>query len=150
MIRRPPRSTRTDTLFPYTTLFRSQRFAVRPAARGRRRVSLFGLQHRRRHPCLESGRDVVAHRRGQLPRRSLTQRSHAEFRRALRSEGRDAHRRLYRRLLAGVVLRSEERRVGKDVSVSVDIGGRSTNKQKKIIKTRRNNVQIYQYRTIKK
>src|SRR3546814_9803631 len=27
MIRRPPRSTRTDTLFPYTTLFRSK---VRP------------------------------------------------------------------------------------------------------------------------
>src|SRR3546814_7473516 len=24
MLRRPPRSTRTDTLFPYTTLFRSQ------------------------------------------------------------------------------------------------------------------------------
>src|SRR3546814_11737663 len=43
MIRRPPRSTRTDTLFPYTTLFRSeaagdgktfglsQRFLDRPA-----------------------------------------------------------------------------------------------------------------------
>src|SRR3546814_7010119 len=38
MIRRPPRSTRTDTLFPYTTLFRSagqaeheQQFAVKPA-----------------------------------------------------------------------------------------------------------------------
>src|SRR3546814_11339932 len=30
MIRRPPRSTRTDTLFPYTTLFRSG--LVRPAA----------------------------------------------------------------------------------------------------------------------
>src|SRR3546814_15010037 len=29
MIRRPPRSTRTDTLFPYTTLFRSAR-AQRP------------------------------------------------------------------------------------------------------------------------
>src|SRR3546814_20190111 len=28
MIRRPPRSTRTDTLFPYTTLFRSQRRPV--------------------------------------------------------------------------------------------------------------------------
>src|SRR3546814_1313118 len=28
-IRRPPRSTRTDTLFPYTTLFRSVRLAVR-------------------------------------------------------------------------------------------------------------------------
>src|SRR3546814_12528056 len=28
MIRRPPRSTRTDTLFPYTTLFRSDREAA--------------------------------------------------------------------------------------------------------------------------
>src|SRR3546814_14578855 len=28
MIRRPPRSTRTDTLFPYTTLFRSQAGAL--------------------------------------------------------------------------------------------------------------------------
>src|SRR3546814_13355251 len=28
MIRRPPRSTRTDTLFPYTTLFRSVRAAL--------------------------------------------------------------------------------------------------------------------------
>src|SRR3546814_11357292 len=28
MIRRPPRSTRTDTLFPYTTLFRSARIAL--------------------------------------------------------------------------------------------------------------------------
>src|SRR3546814_8935002 len=28
MIRRPPRSTRTDTLFPYTTLFRSPGFIV--------------------------------------------------------------------------------------------------------------------------
>src|SRR3546814_16716211 len=28
MIRRPPRSTRTDTLFPYTTLFRSHRRAA--------------------------------------------------------------------------------------------------------------------------
>src|SRR3546814_9479845 len=32
MIRRPPRSTRTDTLFPYTTLFRSQRRSQRVAA----------------------------------------------------------------------------------------------------------------------
>src|SRR3546814_10665611 len=28
MIRRPPRSTRTDTLFPYTTLFRSAAFFI--------------------------------------------------------------------------------------------------------------------------
>src|SRR3546814_20787379 len=32
MIRRPPRSTRTDTLFPYTTLFRSRPELVRHAA----------------------------------------------------------------------------------------------------------------------
>src|SRR3546814_6277447 len=32
MVRRPPRSTRTDTLFPYTTLFRSTRGADWPPA----------------------------------------------------------------------------------------------------------------------
>src|SRR3546814_18369871 len=32
MIPRPPRSTRTDTLFPYTTLFRSNRLAQRVVA----------------------------------------------------------------------------------------------------------------------
>src|SRR3546814_2099946 len=41
MIRRPPRSTRTDTLFPYTTLFRSHRFG-----RGRRLVEHRGVRHR--------------------------------------------------------------------------------------------------------
>src|SRR3546814_13283293 len=30
MIRRPPRSTRTDTLFPYTTLFRSRQHRHQP------------------------------------------------------------------------------------------------------------------------
>src|SRR3546814_9931839 len=34
MIRRPPRSTRTDTLFPYTTLFRSGRPSEHDAAIG--------------------------------------------------------------------------------------------------------------------
>src|SRR3546814_4090210 len=34
MIRRPPRSTRTDTLFPYTTLFRSHKCARRKIGRG--------------------------------------------------------------------------------------------------------------------
>src|SRR3546814_10761321 len=32
MIRRPPRSTRSDTLFPYTTLFRSNAFFVKDGA----------------------------------------------------------------------------------------------------------------------
>src|SRR3546814_2914887 len=35
MIRRPPRSTRTDTLFPYTTLFRSQAEKPGPGGGGR-------------------------------------------------------------------------------------------------------------------
>src|SRR3546814_20788870 len=34
MIRRPPRSTRTDTLFPYTTLFRSVRVGRCSGGRG--------------------------------------------------------------------------------------------------------------------
>src|SRR3546814_3639045 len=38
MIRRPPRSTRTDTLFPYTTLFRSIKHLVSPDT-PRRRVT---------------------------------------------------------------------------------------------------------------
>src|SRR3546814_4776430 len=35
MIRRPPRSTRTDTLFPYTTLFRSHGHATEAVRDGR-------------------------------------------------------------------------------------------------------------------
>src|SRR3546814_8194830 len=34
MIRRPPRSTRTDTLFPYTTLFRSEQVRTRYSLSG--------------------------------------------------------------------------------------------------------------------
>src|SRR3546814_6801325 len=63
MIRRPPRSTRTDTLFPYTTLFRSRRSPrshgacapafVRPAPRT-------PLRHRRplRRPSVYVRRSV--------------------------------------------------------------------------------------------
>src|SRR6056297_3816953 len=44
MIRRPPRSTRTDTLFPYTTLFRSGD-PEKPSDRRLRR-----LRRRQKHP----------------------------------------------------------------------------------------------------
>src|SRR3546814_15916635 len=54
MLRRPPRSTRTDTLCPYTTLFRSRR-DLRPLDRrahpGPRRPDC----PRRRAPCRRSG-----------------------------------------------------------------------------------------------
>src|SRR3546814_6319323 len=39
MIRRPPRSTRTDTLFPYTTLFRSIRQSVEAEIAHARKIS---------------------------------------------------------------------------------------------------------------
>src|SRR3546814_16494684 len=58
MIRRPPRSTRTDTLFPYTTLFRSLSAAVGQrqveeavaALRHARARAFDHRRHRRRHP----------------------------------------------------------------------------------------------------
>src|SRR3546814_2413897 len=54
MIRRPPRSTRTDTLFPYTTLFRSPR-VVRDDAEERvvRLARLVDLAWRNAQPFLE-------------------------------------------------------------------------------------------------
>src|SRR3546814_1025855 len=56
MRRRPPRSTRTDTLFPYTTLFRSDR---------RQRVEsgiMLDIGHRRRRIGYEEHAVVVLHR----------------------------------------------------------------------------------------
>src|SRR3546814_2583005 len=53
MIRRPPRSTRTDTLFPYTTLFRSPA-VLQPAAQLRRADV----------PGRAGGGDVVEHLAG--------------------------------------------------------------------------------------
>src|SRR3546814_10091263 len=53
MIRRPPRSTRTDTLFPYTTLFRSQLAVVHGRAGipvGTRRSGCISPQPQQRSP----------------------------------------------------------------------------------------------------
>src|SRR3546814_16343435 len=62
MIRRPPRSTRTDTLFPYTTLFRSDR-------RGRGVAVLAPLhpqQYRHHHPGEDQERTGLVHQAGRL------------------------------------------------------------------------------------
>src|SRR3546814_2697487 len=58
MIRRPPRSTRTDTLFPYTTLFRSPAVERAAAVEEQRRdpVRIAGM-HPERHP--QEGIDVA-------------------------------------------------------------------------------------------
>src|SRR3546814_3672397 len=57
MIRRPPRSTRTDTLFPYTTLFRS---CDDPAPRARL-AALIGYAQDRlaRHGAIASGSQIL-------------------------------------------------------------------------------------------
>src|SRR3546814_1487531 len=48
MIRRPPRSTRTDTLFPYTTLFRS---LIRRGTAGQSRPAALDVSGRLRGAC---------------------------------------------------------------------------------------------------
>src|SRR3546814_2173345 len=61
MIRRPPRSTRTDTLFPYTTLFRSERGIVLDLNKGgmaayrRPREEIFGQPIEVLNPDLPKG-----------------------------------------------------------------------------------------------
>src|SRR3546814_10775613 len=62
MIRRPPRSTRTDTLFPYTTLFRSERLGGEIALGAEKRLTRMviaeGREMRpalRQPPPVESG-----------------------------------------------------------------------------------------------
>src|SRR3546814_6102141 len=62
MIRRPPRSTRTDTLFPYTTLFRSPE---RPRPLARRRLCRAGEEWQGGRPCGAEGRRVVGERRSE-------------------------------------------------------------------------------------
>src|SRR3546814_1337096 len=54
MIRRPPRSTRTDTLFPYTTLFRSGQIHDRHPAQGE-------VGHRRQQPAMHDAGAVAVH-----------------------------------------------------------------------------------------
>src|SRR3546814_6458853 len=75
MTRRPPRSTRTYTLFPYTTLFRSQsavrRRAAHPGFPGRRLVGARLVEPTRR--CHHA---TVTHAAGRAPgRRALRGRS---------------------------------------------------------------------------
>src|SRR3546814_5576669 len=82
MIRRPPRSTRTDTLFPYTTLFRSvgsvrgrakdgcggradrASGCARPRLRVHRRRQ-HGIQDANQHDCLTVANAVISRDRSE-------------------------------------------------------------------------------------
>src|SRR3546814_11862142 len=100
MIRRPPRSTRTDTLFPYTTLFRSAHYSrlsePQPAGHPRcpqspgLRLSLGHALHRARQDDRDKDPDVAS--------AAMVQQAQVGHRAAAR----------------GPLQRSEERRVGKE------------------------------------
>src|SRR3546814_13998188 len=88
MIRRPPRSTRTDTLFPYTTLFRSA--------------------------CVKTGwTSIVSILRAASAMPQLPDRNRV-VRRLLVYECVSLQRRLHHLEIERLLRRSEERRVGKE------------------------------------
>src|SRR3546814_12985088 len=125
MIRRPPRSTRTDTLFPYTTLFRSTRVH---------------REHGRAHGFTRGGADDRRSDARPRPAPAAPQPRHPAHRLlpALHPAVTD------RRCPLAVPLqpgrpdrqRSDRKSVvqGKSVSVRVDHGGRRDTKKKKKIK----------------
>src|SRR3546814_10857593 len=86
MIRLPPRSTRTDTLFPYTTLFRSvcdggsdERFADRIALLLREHLKR-GLLDRAEHAAGVHGLQDLAHVHAEIGRAHvLTPVTHAHL-----------------------------------------------------------------------
>src|SRR3546814_10048057 len=64
MIRRPPRSTRTDTLFPYTTLFRSLRQGVHHVGT-KLEALVVGLVHQ---PATHGVNPILMERRPEIAR----------------------------------------------------------------------------------
>src|SRR3546814_18983502 len=60
MLRRPPRSTRTDTLFPYTALFRS--VGPKLEAEGRQPVLVFDDGHRTMALVVQEIVDIIEER----------------------------------------------------------------------------------------
>src|SRR3546814_6743517 len=73
MIRRPPRSTRTNTLFPYTPLFRSDGAALSARRAGQRRdAARFRQVEERPHQASRGG--ARRNDLGDLQRRSATAR----------------------------------------------------------------------------
>src|SRR3546814_4780437 len=96
MIRRPPRSTRTDTLFPYTTLFRSRLLAL--ACRRRfRRWALRGRPEAVEHasPRLPLGRGLS---RARAAVAGIANRAwiFAHLAHGSRARAKDLHRRAFR------------------------------------------------------
>src|SRR3546814_17001236 len=107
MIRRPPRSTRTDTLFPYTTLFRSHAVAAELQDRLVEGADGGDVPEMR-------VADVDDHAPGSLAEIEGAEEGFGRGEEDLAPDG-----------------RSEERRVGKECVVRVDLGGRRILKKKR-------------------
>src|SRR3546814_11117893 len=105
MIRRPPRSTRTDTLFPYTTLFRSgietAGLVYEAPQPGRVRIADVGLIRQLPHRLVEQA--LVQQR----------EKSGLNVLRIIGPGGEDLSQKA-RRVTGCLGHRSEERRVGKE------------------------------------
>src|SRR3546814_14535184 len=128
MIRRPPRSTRTDTLFPYTTLFRSKAQAhlvcnaldAGAASDEAVLILAFGAEPRRRHDmaAMMAGEavdePVLDHPRGAIGALDAVAAGAAQGQRREAPAVQKEQDLLADRKSAGS---------GKRVSVSVDIGG---------------------------
>src|SRR3546814_20863090 len=111
MIRRPPRSTRTDTLYPYTTLFRSDREALKEYAGTRQILPVEQVLHESTNIQPRAGNAVPGKLRvDQLVTRQLLAILAAKIVREeeIAVEHQIAIRRMERQR------RSEERRVGKE------------------------------------
>src|SRR3546814_21042913 len=101
MIRRPPRSTRTDTLFPYTTLFRSERGVTR-----RRPAGMIMTLDGGATPAIDARKILFERRRFAIsPAHPAVESAETALSAGAIVGGYDHQR---------VVERSEERRVGKE------------------------------------
>src|SRR3546814_14405145 len=108
MIRRPPRSTRTDTLFPYTTLFRS---------RGKRAASFIEEQRLRAEALAALGATTRDHRAATLGRHTgaeAVRAGTAQLLRLISALGHESPDGCKYKKGAACTGRSEERRVGKE------------------------------------
>src|SRR3546814_12083507 len=120
MIRRPPRSTRTNTLFPYTPPFRS------PADQDRTVGPLSGGLWPQRRRADAGDRRALARRCVRMRDRGLPHRG------AIYDAGDAAHRRLSPQCRRAVARPARKSVVwGKSVSVRLSVGGRRTIKKKK-------------------
>src|SRR3546814_1029400 len=85
MIRRPPRSTRTDTLFPYTTLFRSDRDREEPEGqRGERQDDAEHELRRRQRDQAARCAEHAERRRGEEVERERSEEHTSELQSLMR------------------------------------------------------------------